>query len=297
MQLSHRRRERHGSLLHRYGERLGDIVRHEMTKLALVAARQEAERSAETARMAMFEAESANRAKSAFLANMSHELRTPLNAIIGFAEVVQSELNRPVGDPARYREYVGDIHDAGCHLLSLINEILDLAKIEAGRLDLEEGFVDVHALVGHCVRITQQQATHARLSVTWDDGRSLPRLWADELKLRQVLINILSNAIKFTPPGGRIEIEAGADAGTGFTLSVTDSGVGIAAEHLGMVMQPFAQVANVLTRTHGGAGLGLPISKALMELHDGSFKLRSQPDVGTAVTLWLPAGRVRWAEN
>ncbi|MFQ5776178.1 MAG: sensor histidine kinase [Kiloniellaceae bacterium] len=291
----HTKRDRGGSLLHRYGEQLGHIVRRRLTEQALIAARQDAERAVDTARVAVLQAESSNRAKTEFLANMSHELRTPLNAIIGFSEVIERQLLGPVENTGKYRAYARDIHDAGKHLLSVINDILDLAKIEAGQLDLRERLFDVNECIATCVKIVAGQAAAGNLALDWKEQAGLPSLWGDDKKFRQVLINLLSNAVKFTPSGGRISIEAGIEPGGAFRITVTDTGIGIARQNICKVMQPFGQLDSMLAREHGGTGLGLPISKALIELHGGTLVMESEPGLGTSVTLRLPANRVRKA--
>ncbi len=287
------RPQNRSSLLHRYGDQLGHSVERKLTEMALVAARQEAERSAEAARIAFLNAESANRAKTEFLANMSHELRTPLNAIIGFSEVIQNEIMGKVQDNPKYVDYAGDIRQAGTHLLGVINDILDIAKIEAGQLDLYEDAFDTDDALEVCVKMLADQAKESDLKLEREGTDKLPNLWGDEKKFKQIIINLLSNAIKFTPEGGKVTLTAEIDDDGRLELTVSDTGIGIAAEHLETALAPFAQVDSAYSRTHEGTGLGLPISRALAELHGGTLNMGSELGVGTAVTVRFPAARLR----
>jgi signal transduction histidine kinase len=234
----------------------------------------------------------ASRAKTEFLANMSHELRTPLNAIIGFAEVMHMELLGPIGNQ-QYHGYVGDIHDSARHLLGLINDILDVAKIEAGRADLMETTVDLRAIFEAVARLIRERAVRAevRLDVSLQPG--LPPLTADERKMKQILINLLSNSVKFTPAGGIIRLIARLDEAGDLIIVVADTGIGIAAEDIEKVLEPFGQVDSSMSRKHRGTGLGLPLTRGLVEIHGGSFKLESTPGTGTTVTLRFPARRLK----
>jgi len=279
------------SALNRYVERLGRVVGRRQTEIALTEARRSAERSAETAHIAMLHAEAANAAKSAFLANMSHELRTPLNAIIGFSEILDRDLEATAVDP-KHREYVRDINGSGLHLLRLLNDILDLARIEAGRLDLSVDFIDLQGCVRSAMTMIGPRADRAEVGLKTDLPTPCPGITADETKLRQVLLNLLSNAIKFTPAGGTVTLTAALDADGGLAISIADTGIGIAAEDIPRALSPFGQVESALNRKYDGAGLGLPISRALMELHGGRLEIESQVGVGTTVTVTLPAGRV-----
>jgi PAS domain S-box-containing protein len=244
-------------------------------------------------RMAKEMAEMASRAKTEFLANMSHELRTPLNAIIGFAEVMHMELLGSIGNQ-QYRGYVGDIHDSARHLLGLINDILDVAKIEAGRVELSESTIQVKALFDAVARLIRERSVRAEVRLEMSVQPDLPPLLADERKLKQILINLLSNAVKFTPAGGAIRMAAARDPADGdLVITVADTGIGIALADIHRAMEPFGQVDNPINRKFRGTGLGLPLTKGLVELHGGSFDLESTPGVGTTVTIRLPAHRLK----
>ncbi|MGH6913706.1 MAG: ATP-binding protein, partial [Geminicoccales bacterium] len=247
-------------------------------------------------RAAKEEAELASRAKSEFLANMSHELRTPLNAIIGFSEILANELMGPIGSPA-YRDYANDIHHSGVHLLSLINDILDLSKVEAGKLELQETYVEVADTLDAAIRIVHERAKNARVTLAVEAKRSLPALRADERALKQMLLNLLSNAVKFTPEGGRVEVRAARDRKGRLLISVTDTGIGIEAKDIERVIAPFGQVVSAMTRKHAGTGLGLPLVKSLAELHGAEFILESTPGAGTSATIAFPPERCRPAAS
>ena len=251
-------------------------------------------RSEAEAHTAKTSADLANRAKSEFLATMSHELRSPLNAILGFAEILSMEMFGALGSP-RYLGYAKDIHDSGRLLLSVIDDILDLSKIEAGKLELHEESVSVEQAVASALRLVQTRALAHGLGLDVELEPGLPPLWADGRLIIQMAVNLLSNAIKFTPRGGAVVVAAGLEEGGagGLFLRVTDSGIGIAAEDLPKVLAPFEQVDNHLTRTQSGTGLGLPLVKSLVELHQGRFEIASEPGVGTTVTLIFPAERLR----
>ncbi len=240
---------------------------------------------------ALREARLANRAKSEFLANMSHELRTPLNAIIGFSETARQKLFGPIGHK-KYEDYFNDIHDSGTHLLDLINDILDLSVIEAGRLDLNEEEIDIKDLIDSCLYQVRYQAGAAGVKLHGVDAPGLPRLRADRLRVKQILLNLLANAIKFTPKDGDITVHAGIAEDGSLGISVRDSGIGIAEEEIPKVMAPFAQAQSSKTRNHEGTGLGLSLSQSLMELHGGTLTLESQEGLGTTTTIFFPAKRL-----
>jgi PAS domain S-box-containing protein len=238
------------------------------------------------------QAELANRSKSEFLANMSHELRTPLNAVIGFSEMIRGGMYGPVGD-AKYVEYAEDINTSGQHLLELINDILDLSKIEAGKLDLQEQVMGVAGAVNACLTVVRERAHGAGLQLERRLPESLPGLWADERKVKQMVLNLLANAIKFTERAGKVTVEAEVGGDGGVAIRISDSGIGIAADDLARIMEPFAQADTSLNRRHQGTGLGLPLTKALVEMHGGVLELESEPGVGTTATLRFPPERMR----
>ena len=236
-------------------------------------------------------AEAANIAKSRFLAQMSHELRTPLNAILGFSEVMKGEIFGPHHVPA-YKDYAGDIHNSGVHLLGLINEILDLSRIEAGRYELNEESVSLAHVVGECGHLLQMRARSRGLTIHELFENGMPRLWADERAIRQICLNLLGNAIKFTPQGGEIWLKAGWTASGGQYISVKDTGPGIPEEEIPIVLASFGQGSNSIKSAEQGAGLGLPIAKSLVDLHGGTFTLKSKLRIGTEVVITFPPERV-----
>ena len=271
-----------------YLDRYGPGDQFQTLSAALdISSRNEAERRL---RKALEEAEFANRTKSQFLANISHELRTPLNSIIGFSQFMSQQLLGPVGNP-QYLEYSRDILYSGEHLLNLINDILDITKIEAGETRIEESTFSIADLVEACMRIVRQRARTKGLVLRVEDIRSGGiMVRADERLMKQVLINLVTNAIKFTE-AGEVAVATGIDDGSPW-FEVRDTGIGIPPEDIERVMQPFVQIADAMTRNHEGSGLGLPLAKSLTELHGGSVKLTSAPDKGTVVRVNLPAERL-----
>ena len=243
-----------------------------------------------TLREARDAAERGNRAKATFLANISHELRTPLNAIIGFSELMKHEIFGPLQPPA-YRSYVDDVHESGMHLLELINDILDMSKAEAGMTDLAETLVDMGSLIRASLRLMEKRAAAGEVHLQADLPVHLPFLRADERRMRQVLLNLLSNAVKFTEGGGTVRVSAGLEGGD-MVIIVADTGIGMSAEDLERVMEPFVQADTRLSRKYEGTGLGLPLSKALVKAHGGELLLESVPEHGTVVSVRLPAERV-----
>lgn len=241
-------------------------------------------------RRAKEEAELASRTKTEFLANISHELRTPLNAIIGFAEILNGQIFGTLGDP-RYVDYAADIRDSGQHLLNLINDVLDVSKIEFGKVELNEEPVDVAAVVQSCMRLMRDRAEEAGLELYAELPPDLPFLQADVRRLKQILLNLMSNAVKFTPVGGRVVIR-GALQRDGLSIAVADTGIGIAPNDLEKALRPFGQIDSRMTRKYQGSGLGLPLTKSMIELHGGRLLLESELGRGTTATIWLPRERV-----
>jgi signal transduction histidine kinase len=256
----------------------------------LVKLQHERQAAYDALRLAKEEAEAASRAKSGFLATVSHELRTPLNAIIGFSEMMLREVLGALGNE-QYKTYVGDIHASGSHLLQIINDILDLSKAESGKLELCEDVFDLRDMIRAVDQLTSTRFRDAGLSNATHLPADLPFLRADERKTKQVLLNLVTNATKFTPQGGHVEIGGAYDDEVGLTLTVVDTGIGIAPDDIGRVLEPFVQVDSSLSRQHQGTGLGLPLVKAIMELHGGSLRLDSTVGVGTRVKITFPPDR------
>ncbi|MEX2453561.1 MAG: PAS domain S-box protein [Rhodospirillaceae bacterium] len=259
-----------------------DITERNLARQALQAAKEEAE--------------AANDAKSRFLANVSHELRTPLNAVLGYAEVIRDQIFGPDAGE-KYRQYAGDIHASGDHLLSLINDILDLSRIEAGKQVLEETEVPLRKLIEDTVRIADPAIRDNRLKLTIELEPGMPILRVDEIKFRQILLNLLSNACKFTPDGGEIVVSGSVLPDRTIAISIRDSGIGIADTDMAKVLVPFGQVAHARSRNKTGTGLGLPLSKSLVESHGGVFRITSEVGRGTEITIVLPESRGVWQES
>jgi signal transduction histidine kinase len=233
---------------------------------------------------------SASNAKSEFLAGMSHELRTPLNAILGFSEVIQSELYGPLGH-TKYREYAQDVYRSGAHLLELINDVLDLSKIDAGKMELRESVFQISGPVTESLALVDQKE-NAAIKMQVCMPQDLPAITADKRLIKQILLNLLSNAVKFTPAGGTIRVDAEYRPGTGLSIRVSDNGIGMDEADMATAFSQYGQIDSKIARTHQGTGLGLPISRALAELHGGSLTAQSAKGVGTCVTLLLPDARM-----
>jgi len=242
-------------------------------------------------RAAKEEAELASRSKSEFLANMSHELRTPLNAVIGFSEVMAHELFGPMGQP-KYKDYINDILRSGRHLLDVINDILDIAKLQSGKAELNRRPTAIGDVVDDAMRIVGAQAKAAGIELTRSIDPDIPVIEGDSTRLRQLLLNLLSNAVKFTPAGGKIAVAA-ARCDEGVRIAVSDTGIGMAAKDIPKALEPFSQIDSSMTRKYGGTGLGLPLSKLFAELHGGRLSIESAPGQGTTVTVVLPAPAAR----
>ena len=245
----------------------------------------------EKLRAALDQAELANRAKSEFLANMSHEVRTPLNVILGYSEVIKDQHFGPLR-PKKYIEYAKDIHESGAFVLSLVNDVLDMAAIEAGQSEIKESSVAIEAVVDFCFRMLKGRAGSFKLKLIKEIARNIPDFRADERMVKQMLLNLLSNAVKFTPTGGRIGVVVTLANDGDLVIAVADNGVGIAAEDQERILEPFTVGEDALTRSTDGAGLGLALTRSMMEMHGGTLELRSNIDVGTVVTLRFPKSRL-----
>jgi len=241
-------------------------------------------------------AELASRTKSEFLANMSHELRTPLNSIIGFAGMLREEMFGPLGCQ-HYRDYVGSVHEAGEHLLDIVNDMLDVSAIEAGRLTLREAEVDLDHVAGLALRLMAPRAAQAAVALRADLRAGLPAVWADERRLKQVLLNLLSNAVKFSPKHAEVRLSAGFDAAGDLEIAVRDRGIGMDRAGMAMALERFGQIDSGLARKQVGTGLGLPLSRGLIQLHGGALRLESALGVGTTAIVTLPRARLRPAAS
>ncbi len=279
----------------RYAAGLGALVDRQRTEFALRIALREAGEAADCANTALLEMERANAAKTHFLANMSHELRTPLNAIIGFSEIL-SEATKTDSSLATLlensAEYAQHITDAGKHLLQIIADVLDTAKIQSGELGLLEDEFEMRGLVESCRKMLHQLAINNSLELTVSAPDSELMVYADKKRLKQIIINLLSNALKFTPEGGRVEITLTGALGSPLEISVTDNGIGIRPNDIEKVLLPFEQLEDQYNRKHDGTGLGLPLAKSLTELHGGELVVESELGAGTKVTATLPTERI-----
>jgi two-component system, cell cycle sensor histidine kinase PleC len=281
-----RGRRQHRSLLNDYCSQLGTLLERRYTERALIAAKEQAENAAQLAREAMGQALAADRAKTQFLGTMTHELRTPLNAIIGFSEILQVS-SRPSEVPA----YARHIHESGTQLLGMLNGVLELARIEAGSLQLEEQDVVLEEVLDAAERPLRRVAEEKSIAVV--RGMTVDRpLRVDPARMAQVFNNVLSNAIKFTSENGSVEIDAEVSGTGDLLVLVSDNGIGITAEELARVLQPFSQAEDHLTRQNSGLGLGLPIARALTRMHVGDLAITSEIGKGTTVRISLPTERV-----
>jgi len=247
-------------------------------------------RTEEELRRALIRAEAASKAKSDFLANMSHELRTPLTAILGFSETMQSGIFGPIA-PAKYADYVNKIHSSGGHLLAIVSDVLDMSRIEAGEAKLDESEIDLAEAVDECLEMLRPRSEKKRMLIDCRVDAGIPRLRADRRMLKQMVLNLLTNAVTFTPDGGRVSVSAAVDPERRMAISIADSGIGIAKSDLTRVMEPFHTVERPQARSFQGIGLGLPLTRSMVELHGGTLALDSQTGVGTVATLTFPAAR------
>lgn len=265
-----------------------DVITHFVAMHEDITERKMVEKAMRDARRA---AELANKAKTDLMANMSHELRTPLNAIIGFSETMEHKVFGPLGNK-QYEEYATYIHTSGAHLLHLINDILDVSAVEAGKLELREEEVSLADICEAALHIIRPKAHDAYITLTGIEDTALPLLVADPLRLKQIFINLLSNAIKFTPEHGTVSCDASLDDEKNMLITIADTGIGMDAQNLDKAMEKFGQVDSSLSRKHDGTGLGLPLTKGLVELHGGVMEIASDPGKGTIVTLRFPPERV-----
>ncbi len=276
---------------HRVQQRTEQLLAANESNASLEREITERKRVESELRMAKEQAEVASRAKSDFLAMVSHELRTPLNAVIGFSEMLVFEMFGPIGDD-RYRGYAEDIRSSGLHLLGLINNILDLSKVEANKFQLNEQNIVLSDLVADALHLVESKAKDSGIGLKSQTARSLPLLYADERALKQIILNLLSNAIKFTPRAGSVTVSADYEPDRGLVVSISDTGIGISDEDLQTILRPFIQVDSSLARKYEGTGLGLPLTKSLVELHDGVLEIDSSLDQGTTARVVFPPERV-----
>jgi two-component system, cell cycle sensor histidine kinase PleC len=275
-------RQKRESFMNDYCHQIGALAERRSTELALITAKKQAEQ-------AMLEAQLADRAKTKFLANMSHELRTPLNAIIGFSEVIQTDKPPSKSDHAELATY---IRDSGVNLLNIINSVLDLTRIESGLLKLDEQLISFDEILSAAIKVIAPEASEKSIEILID-SQTPPVLCLDIPKMTRVLVSLLSNAVKFTKTHGRVEVTFVLGSSDGLSISITDTGIGIPAEHLQRVLEPFGQIEDHLTRQSEGFGLGLPMARALVRLHGGELTIRSLFGSGTTVEIQLPANRVQ----
>ncbi|OFW94736.1 MAG: hypothetical protein A3J37_08825 [Alphaproteobacteria bacterium RIFCSPHIGHO2_12_FULL_45_9] len=269
--------DEHGTLVYYEGS-VEDITKRKDAELQLQEAKKESDM--------------ANRAKSEFLANMSHELRTPLNSIIGFSEIIRNQVFGPI-EPQSYWEYARDIHESGKHLLSIINQILDISKIDAGERELKESRIDMKKLVQSSLDMQMQKIRDAGLIMTESDYSNMPTIIGEDVAIRQILNNILSNSIKFTPEGGRISVLGEMDENQNFRLSITDTGIGLDASEIKRVTSKFGVTDGRFSKSTSGIGLGLSLVQSLMRLHGGEVEIFSQKGIGTTVVLTFPKARIQ----
>jgi signal transduction histidine kinase len=278
-----------------FDQRLAERATQEAERLRnhvaeLERTRGELQKTSRSLELALAAAAAGSQAKSLFLATMSHELRTPLNAIIGFSGMLDAEIYGPLGD-ARYKNYVKDVHDSGQHLLELVNDILDFSRADAGRLELADEVIELPQVIAKVSRMLEGQFERSQVVLTTEVDPMLPPIHGDERRMRQIMLNLLSNAAKFTPAGGRVRLSAFHD-GSQIAVVIEDSGIGMAPDEIRVALERFGQVDSRLARKHEGAGLGLPLAKKLTELHGGSLAIESEVNVGTRITMTFPPDRV-----
>ena len=270
-------------LMSQIGQQLGRVIERQRAEDAMRKTNQELT----TARD---KADAADKAKSAFLANMSHELRTPLNAIIGFSEILSTQIFGPIGSE-RYLGYATDIHKSGTHLLGLINDILDISKLDAASLELKDDSVDLKAMIEDCVHAMEALASDANIHLTTEVDARLGKIRADHRRLFQIFLNLMSNAIKFTPEGGKVSVSVNVQ-NAHLVIAVTDTGIGMAPQDIPRALERFGQIDSTLARKYEGTGLGLPLVKNLVELHGGRLEIQSKLGAGTTAFVFLPEDRI-----